>query len=41
MSSLALIVKQGGFKVSGSDITQTHITDKLKNAGIEIFIGQK
>ena len=41
MSSLALIVKQGGFKVSGSDITRTHITDKLENAGIEIFIGQK
>ena len=41
MSSLALIVKQGGFKVSGSDITKTHLTDKLENAGIEIFIGQK
>lgn len=40
MSSLALIVKQGGFKVSGSDITRTHITDKLEKAGIEVFIGQ-
>jgi len=41
MSSLALIVKQGGFKVSGSDITKTHLTDKLEAAGIEVFIGQK
>lgn len=40
MSSLALIVKKGGFKVSGSDITKTHITDKLEQNGIEIFIGQ-
>ena len=40
MSSLALIVKQGGFKVSGSDITKTHLTEKLGNAGIEVYIGQ-
>ena len=40
MSSLALIVKKGGYKVSGSDITPTHITRKLENAGIEVFVGQ-
>ncbi|MBQ2897063.1 MAG: UDP-N-acetylmuramate--L-alanine ligase [Clostridia bacterium] len=40
MSSLALIVKHGGYKVSGSDIIETHITKKLQENGIEVFIGQ-
>ncbi len=37
MSSMALITKQRGYKVSGSDMTRTALTEKLEEAGIEIF----
>ena len=40
MSALASIAHKMGFEVSGSDWTKTHITEKLKSEGIEIFIGQ-
>ena len=41
MSSLATILKQQGFTVTGTDITRTHITDKLESLGIQIYIGHK
>lgn len=40
MSSLALIVSDNGYKVSGSDITKTHLTEKLVQNGIDVYIGQ-
>ena len=39
MSSLAQILLNGGYKVTGSDINKTHITDKLEKSGAKIFIG--
>ena len=39
MSGLAEIMLGRGYKVSGSDITETHIVKKLKNMGAEIYIG--
>lgn len=39
MSGLAEYFLRKGFKVSGSDITPSHITERLKNLGAEIFIG--
>ena len=39
MSGLAKMMKWLGYEVAGSDRTQNHKTDQLKNDGIEIFIG--
>jgi len=39
MSGLAEIMIGKGYKVSGSDITKTHITDNLEKLGAEIFLG--
>ena len=39
MSGLAEYFLRKGYKVSGSDITPSHITERLKNLGAEIFIG--
>lgn len=36
MSSLALITKNRGFRVGGSDKTKTRLTEKLERAGIEM-----
>lgn len=36
MSSLAIITKQRGFKVGGSDRTRTALTERLENCGIEM-----
>lgn len=41
MSALAFIMKDLGFKVSGSDMKESSITKKLEDAGIKVFIGQK
>ncbi|KYH34354.1 UDP-N-acetylmuramate--L-alanine ligase [Clostridium tepidiprofundi DSM 19306] len=41
MSGLAEILIENGYKVSGSDVNSSHITDSLKNNGAEIFIGHK
>lgn len=41
MSSLAFIMKDMGFKVSGSDMAESKITKKLEDNGIKVFIGQK
>lgn len=39
MSGLAQIVLKDGYKVTGSDRSESPITNKLKNLGAEIFIG--
>lgn len=40
MSGLAEILVDAGFKVSGSDMKQSALTDGLKAKGVEIYIGQ-
>lgn len=37
MSSLAEITQQRGYRVGGSDKTETPVTQKLENLGIEVF----
>ena len=37
MSSLALLTKRAGFAVSGSDRARSALTEKLENAGIEMY----
>ncbi len=39
MSAIALVLKQAGHIVTGSDKTQSSMTDLLVNEGIEVFIG--
>ena len=39
MSGLAKILLKNGYKISGSDMKSSHITNSLKNEGVEIFIG--
>ena len=39
MSALARILIEDGCVITGSDIRESHITDNLKNAGAEIFVG--
>ena len=41
MSGLALIMKNMGFKVQGSDISFNQSIGRLKNLGINVFIGHK
>ena len=41
MSGLALIVKHYGYVVSGSDREESSATQNLRNAGIDVIIGQK
>lgn len=41
MSGLAELLKTMGAKVSGSDIAQSPMTDRLASLGIQIFIGHK
>ncbi|GFI61379.1 UDP-N-acetylmuramate--L-alanine ligase [Clostridiales bacterium] len=41
MSGLAEILKLEGFKVSGSDIKKSSITDRLEKCGIHVIVGQK
>lgn len=40
MSGLAQIMATRGFEVSGSDIAEKQITQKLKELNVEVFIGQ-
>lgn len=40
MSGLAEILIKKGFKVSGSDMKSSPLTDKLSSLGVEIYIGQ-
>ena len=39
MSALAIFCHQKGYKVSGSDLSQSFITDKLKQMGMTIYTG--
>lgn len=39
MSGLASLLKEEGYKVTGSDRTASHKTDNLKSKGINIYIG--
>ena len=41
MSGLAHILLMRGIKVTGSDRTESNITEILKNDGAEIYIGQR
>ena len=41
MSSLALITKERGYGVGGSDRTRTDVTDRLAASGIEVFYEHK
>jgi len=41
MNALALILKENGYQVSGSDRSSSKITDRLVKMGIPVFIGQK
>ena len=41
MSGLALVLANRGFKVSGSDRSESEATAELTNAGIKVFIGQR
>lgn len=41
MSALAHIMLDNGISVSGSDRTESPVTDGLKSAGAEIYIGQR
>ncbi|MFC2083890.1 UDP-N-acetylmuramate--L-alanine ligase [Bacteroidota bacterium] len=39
MSGIAEILLNQGFQISGSDLMETEITDRLKDLGIRIFLG--
>ena len=41
MNALALILKEAGYEVLGSDRSSSAITDRLSENGISVFIGQK
>jgi UDP-N-acetylmuramate--alanine ligase len=41
LSALARYLKAGGYKITGSDIAQTTLTEALKKEGIEVFVPQK
>lgn len=41
MSGIAEVLLNSGYKVSGSDIKKSQITDKLKQMGAKIFIGHQ
>ncbi len=41
MSGLAIIAKEKGYNVYGSDIAENYITEKLKKYGIKVFKGHK
>jgi UDP-N-acetylmuramate--alanine ligase len=41
MSGLALLLKEKGFKVRGSDIKESRNLEMLRKRGIEVFVGHK
>ena len=41
MSGIAHLLLKSGFKVSGSDLKKSRITDELKRLGAEIFLGHQ
>ena len=40
MSALAEMLKTNGYTVTGSDIKESEAVKRLKNNGIEVYIGQ-
>lgn len=41
MSGIALVLKNLGFEVSGSDIQESEVTERLRHEGIKVYIGHK
>ncbi len=41
MSGIALVLRNLGFDVSGSDLNESEVTDKLSAAGIKVYIGHQ
>ncbi len=41
MSGLAAVLLNAGYRVSGSDAKESHITDNLKSLGAEVYIGHR
>lgn len=41
MSGLALLLKEKGFNVKGSDVEDSYITKMLKDRGVEVYLGHK
>lgn len=41
ISALARFLKEKGYQISGSDLKESKITDKLKNEGVEVYIPHK
>ena len=41
MSALAVFLKNSGYIVSGSDLTESEFTNSLKSLGVKIYIGHK
>jgi len=41
MSGLALLLREKGFNVAGSDVVESYITKMLKERGIKIYIGHR
>ncbi|MCF0150214.1 MAG: UDP-N-acetylmuramate--L-alanine ligase, partial [Firmicutes bacterium] len=39
LSAIAFVLKSRGFQVSGSDMKESTVTEKLKEAGIQVFLG--
>ena len=39
LSGIAFILRSRGYKVSGSDIKESSVTEQLKAAGVQVFIG--
>jgi UDP-N-acetylmuramate--alanine ligase len=41
MSGIALVLKNLGFEITGSDIQESEVTERLRREGIKIFIGHQ
>lgn len=41
MSGIALVLKNLGFEVSGSDLRESDVTQRLRDAGVRVFIGHR
>ena len=41
MSGIAEVLKNQGYDVSGSDIRESAVTDRLTSMGVEVFIGHR
>lgn len=41
MSGLALLLKSMGFKIAGSDLKESAVLERLRRAGIEVYLGHR